>query len=503
MVFSSLSFLIFIMVFFPLFFLSGKRLRPAVLMSASLFFYMHVRTFYIIVTIIWIFVNYFILFRLYAAVNSGCVNSRRKKFYFAAGLCFNILALIVFKYDYFLTDNANALLHAIKPSISLPYVNLLVPLGISFITFKSISFLIEVYNGNYKNKIGLFNYSQYILFFPGVLAGPIDRPAKLMPQLENLNRDFDSADFRKGLGFILMGLFQKAVIADRISLLISGGLNNPRNSTGAELLLFVLLYSVQIYCDFAGYSNMAIGAAKLFGIDIMQNFDRPYFAKSISEFWRKWHISLSSWLRDYLFLPLAFRYTRKFTEKSFSVKNIDRYSYVIAVLVTMLIAGVWHGAGWTFIVWGLLLAFYMIFGFYTKKIRRRIFKKIGFGQNSPLKSFIQISVNFILITFAWIFFRAQDLSSALITIRKILYIPFGNYSPGAEHQTIFSFEMIIAIVLVLAYFTIEYLQYSGREINKSINSMPAVLRYSFYFFAVCFILIAGYFSTIQFIYAQF
>jgi alginate O-acetyltransferase complex protein AlgI len=503
MVFSSLSFLIFIMVFFPLFYLSGKKLKPAVLMIANLFFYMHVQTFYIIATVIWIFINYFIIFRLFSAVNSGFVNSRLKKFYFTAGLCFNILALIVFKYDYFLTDNANTILHAIKPSLSLPYVSLLIPLGISFITFKSISFLIEVYNGNYKNKIGLFNYSQYILFFPGVMAGPIDRPGKLMPQLENLNRDFASADIKKGLGFILWGLFQKAVIADRISLLISGGLNNPSNSTGGELLLFVLLYSVQIYCDFAGYSNMAIGAAKLFGIDVMQNFDRPYFAKSISEFWRKWHISLSSWLRDYLFLPLAFRYTRKFTERKFSVKNIDKYSYIIAVLVTMLIAGIWHGAGWTFIAWGLLLAFYMIFGFYTKKIRRRIFKKIGFGQNSSVKSFIQILVNFILITFAWIFFRAPGLSSALITIKKILYIPFGNISLPAGHPAVFSTEMIITIVLVLVYFTIEFLQYSGRETIKSINSMPAVLRYSFYIFAVCFILIAGYFSTIQFIYARF
>ena len=524
MLFSSIAFLIFLMIFFPLFYLSGKKARPVVFMLSSLFFYMNTQTFYIAVTILWILANFFFISKLKnlsdkslpqrsserspersSAEVLSAAKRKRKKFYFISGVCFNVFALFFFKYTLFLTDNANSLIHIFIPSFSLPYLSILIPLGISFITFKSISFLIEIYRGNYNKSVGLFNYAQYILFFPGVLAGPIDRPGKLMPQLENLKQDLNINDLKKGLAFILWGLFQKAVIADRIGLLINGGLNNPENSSGGELLIFVFLYSVQIYCDFAGYSNIALGTAKLFGIDIMQNFERPYFSKSIGEFWRKWHISLSSWLRDYLFLPLAYKYARKLTLRNLELKSVERYSYVMSVLITMLIAGFWHGAGWTFVFWGFLMAFYMIFGFYTKKFRRRffaeLFRKAGFKYNSKIKAVIQTSVNFLLITFAWIFFRAESFSSAIITIRKILMNPFENVS------SVFSHEMIFAGFLVFVYFTIEYLQNKKPRIikssAKSINAVPAVYRFVLYVFAAFFIFSAGYFSISQFIYAQF
>lgn len=420
-----------------------------------------------------------------------------KKFVFVLFISLNIIVLLCFKYLNFLSSNLSFIfnLEFLKNKNSL--LDVFLPVGLSFITFKNISYLIEIYRGNIETENSISKYSLYITFFPTVLAGPIERPNPFMTKLGNLSDGLDLKNLEKGIYFILLGVFQKTVIADRLMPYVNDGFANYLHIYGLGMVLIILFYSIQLYCDFSGYSNIALGSAKLFGIDVMQNFNIPYITKSLSEFWRKWHISLSSWLRDYLFLPVAYFTARKLSKRNFSNKNVENYSYITGIIITMLIAGVWHGANWTFVIWGGMIGLFMVIGFLLRKVRRKIWKKFKVSNNSRIKEFIQVIFTFGTVSFCWIFFKSSNVNQA-VSIIKHVFSDFFFFRINIPYN-----DLIFISVLIILYFAYEFLQYRGIITNTKIFNLNLPLKITIALSLFLFIIIFGYFSSSQFIYFKF
>jgi D-alanyl-lipoteichoic acid acyltransferase DltB (MBOAT superfamily) len=346
----------------------------------------------------------------------GSDTFKNKKFLLSLGIVLVCFILAFFKYYNSLNEFVvNLIFSGTKQP--LPYISILLPVGLSFHTFQVISYMTEVYRCNFKPEKNFGIFSLYVLFFPKVISGPIERPQNLLPQFRK-HYIFDFENFKIGAMLMAFGFFKKAVIADRLAMVVDGSYNSISDQTGSSLLIATLFYSLQIYCDFSGYTDIAIGSARIMGFKLSENFNSPYFSKSITEFWTRWHISLSTWLRDYLFLPLAYKTVRLVKNKIFRIKP-EVWSYIIATLITMFICGIWHGDTWAFVIWGSLHGIYLTSSF----IKGRIYKKykIKISKNYPAV-FLRTSVTFLLVTFAWIFFRAADVSIAFLLIKKIFSV---------------------------------------------------------------------------------
>ena len=348
MVFNSVKFLFFFVIVITIYFSIPHRFRWIWLLGASYYFYMSWKPLYIFLIVITTLITY------YAAIRMGQTDlrSRRKKFLFFS-LLSNLGLLFVFKYYNFFNDSLRTLFQEYHLFYRIPSFDLILPLGISFYIFKSLSYTIDVYRGDKAPERHLGFFALYVSFFPQLLAGPIERATRFLPQLYE-KFDFDYPRVTKGLKLMLWGLFQKMVIADNLATLVDSVYNDPSHHQGISLILATFFFAFQIYCDFSGYSDIAIGAAQVLGIKTMDNFNRPYFSKSIPEFWRRWHISLSTWFRDYFYIPLGGNRV-----------SIPRWYFNL--FFVMLICGFWHGANWTFIVWGGLHGFYLaIFSDHTR-----------------------------------------------------------------------------------------------------------------------------------------
>ena len=306
-----------------------------------------------------------------------------RKRWFIAGLIINIGVLGIFKYFNFFINSFIDLVAVFGYDLSESTTKIILPLGISFYTFLSISYIIEIYRNNLKADRNIINVLLTLGFFPIILAGPIQRPISLLPQI-SARREFNYNQAVDGLRQILWGLFVKVVVADNLAFEVDNIFKNVSDLAGSTLLLGIVLYSVQIYADFSGYSNMAIGTAKLFGISLMRNFAYPYFARDITEFWKRWHISLTTWFRDYVFLPISFNISWKIkTEKVLLIKS-DHFIYIIAGIVVWFLTGLWHGANYTFIIWGLIHAFFLIFYHLQRKSRTKLLKSLAINNDSFL-----------------------------------------------------------------------------------------------------------------------
>lgn len=407
MLFNSIPFLIFFPVVTALFFLLPHKFRWFLLLAASCFFYMFFKPVYILILAFTIVIDYFAGIWL-----ENEPDKKQRKKYLILSLIANIGVLAVFKYYNFLGDNFNGLASVLGWHVNIPHLKILLPIGLSFHTFQAMSYTIEVYRGNQKAERHFGIYALYVMFYPQLVAGPIERPQNVIHQFY-VRQKFDYNNAVLGMNLIVYGLFKKIVVADRLSEYVNSVYGNIGNASTLSALLAVVFFSFQIYCDFSGYSDIARGTARFMGFNLMVNFNRPYVATTISEFWSRWHISLSTWFRDYLYIPLG-------------GNRVSKWKWYRNLLIVFLVSGLWHGANWTFIVWGALHGFYTIFALLTKGPREGIAKASGITRIPWLYKFIKQVVVFILVTFAWIFFRAENFHKAKQVIGKLFEFNFSH-----------------------------------------------------------------------------
>jgi D-alanyl-lipoteichoic acid acyltransferase DltB (MBOAT superfamily) len=349
---------------------------------------------------------------------------------------------------------------------------------------------VDVYNQNAKAEKHLGYLALYISFFPQILAGPIDRAVRFIPELRK-KINFDIHRVISGFQLVVYGIFKKMVIADRLAIFVNEVFKSPEHQ-GINLIFAAYFYAFQIYCDFSGYSDIAIGISRILGFKSMDNFDYPYFSKSMTQFWNRWHISLSTWLRDYLFLPIAYAVMRPIkTPKLYKIKA-ETWGYVIGMFITMFLGGLWHGAHWTFVIWGSLHGIYLVAGYISKKARKKWIKKIKLNKVPRLRHFISVFITFNLVSFAWIFFRAESFAKAFNYIKDIrLVIP----QQGVVH-------LIYNIILLSIFILVEIL-YKNREKSKWLQRIPAVVKIAGFALFICLIIVFAVDTSNEFIYFQF
>lgn len=487
MLFNSLSFAIFLpIVYFLYWFVTSKslRLQNILLLVSSYYFYACWDWRFLFLLMFSTVLDYYTGIKM-----SDSTNQNSKKFWFWLSVSINLGFLGVFKYyNFFAESFADAI--SIFGFHADPWVlSVVLPVGISFYTFHGLSYVIDIYKDRIKAEKNFVDYSVFVSFFPLLVAGPIERATHLLPQIQR-ERKFDYSKSVDGLRQILWGLFKKIVIADQCAEYANLIFNDYADYSGSTLLLGAIFFTFQIYGDFSGYSDIALGTARLFGIELLQNFSFPYFSRDIAEFWRRWHISLSTWFRDYLYIPLG-------GSKGGTWMRI-RNTFIIFI-----VSGFWHGANWTFIIWGFLNALFImpsiIFG--TNRNNLEIVAK---GRYLPtLKEFLQISFTFLLTVFAWIFFRANDLGHAFAFIKSMLF-GFLNFSQYGE-----TFDLIfnkIGFYLFVFIFLFIIIEWSGRENKFAISSLGfnwwKPFRLAFYItLALIVLLFSG--SKEEFIYFQF
>ena len=363
----------------------------------------------------------------------------------------NLGILGVFKYFNFFVKSAQATLSGLGLNIDFLHLNIVLPVGISFYTFKTLSYTIDVYRRKLEPTHSLLDYALFVSFFPNLVAGPIDRARNLLPQIANLKTP-SRQQVREGLILIPIGLFKKVLIGDAAARIVNNIFGQPDLYRSPELLAGLILFSIQVYADFSGYSNIARGVAKLFGVELMKNFEQPYLSRSFSEFWRRWHISLSSWISDYLFNPLISIVLRRLERlKLRSIKVEMRIAYPFSVMTTMLLCGLWHGAGFTYIVWGglhgLFLAMERLLVYGNKAISMR--PRIR-GPNSLMRLLIGLASTQFLVIFAWLFFRAKSLSQAGYFLNKFVHWQ-GSDLTGRFAVIVLFFGLMMLILDVAEY----------------------------------------------------
>ncbi|MBN2215309.1 MAG: MBOAT family protein [Bacteroidales bacterium] len=479
MLFNSLEFIFFFPIVVALYFALNPKYRWIMLLLASYYFYMCWNYKYVVLILFTTTVNYF------AGMGIGTTSSKfRKNLYLVLGVSSSLLVLFFFKYFNFFGDSVNYLFSRFNIFYRIPAYDVLLPVGISFFTFQTLSYTIDIYFGKEKVEYHFGIFALFVSFFPQLVAGPIERSTNLLPQFKKENK-LSYNNIRDGLVFILWGYFKKVVIADRLSEYVNIVYNNPESFGGWHNIIATLFFSFQIYCDFSGYSDIAIGTAKMMSIDLMTNFRRPYFAMNIREFWKRWHISLSTWFKDYFYIPLG-------------GNRVSRSRMYFNLFVTFLLSGLWHGANWTFVIWGALHGFYLIFAIWTRNIREKINQTIGLTKHPNFHKFWQICITFLLVYFAWIFFRANSLSDAVLIIKRTF-----DFTMSTDLNLYrISSEFYIAIASIIFLFITE-LMIEYFHLTDKIKLMPRVIKYAMLMIMLASIFVIGVWEEVDFLYFQF
>ncbi len=480
MIFNSLEFAVFFISVFWVYFAISVKYRWALLLFASYVFYASWNPLYTVLIIGSTFVDYMAGVKIEEAESK-----RNKKFYLSVSLVSNLGLLAFFKYYGFFANETNWLLEAIGLSSRVPMFQILLPVGISFYTFQTMSYSIDVYRGALKAERHLGLFALYVSFFPQLVAGPIERSTRLLPQLRNLG-GFDYGRVREGFQLIYWGLFKKIVVADWLADYVNAIYGNPSDSSGLSCLLATLFFGFQIYYDFSAYSEIARGCAKIFGVDLMINFRTPYFSTSIQEFWQRWHISLSTWFRDYVYFPLGG-----------SRAAFPRV--LMNILIVFAISGIWHGANWTFLIWGLLHGVALVMLLSTTGFRERVFLRAGLSKTSFLRRGIGMSLTFTFVMLTWIFFRADNLGDAMEIFSKLgdiypISVGGGQIAAGLSRGN-FIF-LFIGILMITA------LESRGIVFRIFRSSRP-LYRWTFYLFLGVVMITAGHYQPSEFVYFQF
>lgn len=478
MLFNSLEFFVFFPIVVALYYLMPHKYRWALLLLASCYFYMVFVPVYILILGFTIVVDYF------AGMWLEDTHGKGRKWLLIASIIANTGVLAVFKYYNFLNENLTVLLHGVNFQNPIPYLSILLPIGLSFHTFQAMSYTIEVYRGNEKAERNFGIYALYVMYFPQLVAGPIERPQNMLWQFHKQHQ-FDYRNFTEGLKHIIWGLFKKVVIADRVSEYVNVVYNNPQDHHGTQLLMATLFFSFQIYCDFSGYSSIAIGTSRIFGINLMTNFRRPYLADSIKDFWKRWHISLSSWFKDYLYIPLG-------------GNRVPVMRGYFNLFIVFLVSGLWHGANWTFVIWGALHGFYSVFATLSQPVRNKVNHFIRIDRLPSLHRFFQILITFCLASFAWIFFRAANFDDAMYIVTNIFRVE----TFSGLNLFKFSADMYLSFALVALLLFIEILE-EKFHLSESLKLSPVAVRYSVYAAGIIAMMVLGVWKSADFIYFQF
>ncbi len=471
MLFNSLY---FIFVFFPIvtfgYFMLPWKWRWFWLLAASCLFYMFFVPKYILILAVTILIDY-----VAGRVMESCRPERRRMF-LVMSIVSNLGMLFFFKYFNFFSENLHQAAEALGWNMPIPYLSIILPIGLSFHTFQSLSYVIEVYRGRQKAERHLGIFALYVMFYPQLVAGPIERPQNLLPQFHE-RHDFDYAKFVSGLQLVMWGLFKKTVVADRAAVFVNQIYGNLSAYHGSHYLLATVLFAFQIYGDFSGYSDIARGLARTMGFELMRNFRAPYLAASISEFWQRWHISLSSWFRDYVYISLG-------------GNRVSQSRNYFNLFVTFLLSGLWHGANWTYVIWGSLNGLYLIAQKYLgERFRVRVAHVWA------------VAVNFVLVCLTWVFFRAASLSDAM---RVLSSIAREGLDWAALRPYVLSNSMhltLVAVFIGLLCFC-DWLAFGGGAVRFK-PMRPLIWRPALTVLALTAVLIFGRFANTQFIYFQF
>jgi alginate O-acetyltransferase complex protein AlgI len=488
--FSSFEYAVFLpIVFFLYWFVVNKNLRRQnlLLLLASYIFYGWWDYRFLILLISITVFNYVTGLSIDLNKSLG-----KRKLLLILGLVINIGVLCLFKYFNFFIDSFSDFISLFGYTIPKSSMRIILPLGISFYTFLSLSYIIDIYKKNLRANSNIIEVLLSLSFFPIILAGPIQRPSSLLPQISRA-RSFNYDKAIDGLRQILWGLFVKIAVADNLAPEVDKIFQSYSDFNGSTLFLGIILYTLQIYADFSGYSNIAIGTAKLFGFDLMQNFAYPYFSRDITEFWKRWHISLTSWFRDYVFLPISFFLSFKIMNERILLIKKDQFIYILASIITWFLTGLWHGPSYSFILWGLINGFFLIIYRLQLKPRKRLFKKLGINNNSIALIWIETIITLVIIMLAWIFFRTDNTRQALSYIKGILTV------------SLFSMPQLMpvkAILFSMIFIFSEWIQRKKEHALQLDKVEWPLLRWLIYLGCICLILFLGG-GYQKFIYFQF
>jgi alginate O-acetyltransferase complex protein AlgI len=478
MLFNSIEFLIFFSIVVVLYFSIAHKYRWVLLLAASYYFYMSWKAEYILLILFTTSVTY-----ACSILMDKTKTLKKRKLFLYVSLTINLGVLFFFKYFNVLNNELSELLRSYSIQYNYEGLNIILPLGISFYTFQTIGYNLDVFYGVRKPEKHFGVFALYVSFFPQLIAGPIERTSSLLPQFYEKHK-VDFQRFFIGFKYILWGLFKKIVIADRLVPYINEGFNNVDLYSGSTLLFATFLFAIQLYADFSAYSEMAKGIAKIMGFDLMQNFNHPFISKNITEFWRRWHISLSFWLRDYLYMPLLF-----------SKKKWGQLAAVYALFITFILVGIWHGSKVTFLILGLLQAIALVYELYSKKWRDKISKRI------PLVIYNNVSIflTFLYVLYSFSFFKVHSLSDALI-MNKAFFTSLFEFDDlflfaAKVGGSRFIFSMILCFMFII--FDIWIFKQIVKQKDGSIN------KFILYPFILALILLFGYFGEVEFIYFQF
>lgn len=460
MLFNSLQYILFFFAFFLILFSLPNAARKPWLLVASCYFYMVFKPVYLLILFIVILIDFF--------AGKQIENSaKHKKSWLILSLVSNLGILAFYKYYNFLNENISTIADFFGLENHIPALDIILPIGLSFHTFQAMSYTIEVYRDKLKAEKNLMNYSLYVLYFPQLVAGPIERPQELLPQLQT-SFHFKFSNLTSGLFRISIGFFKKVVIADRLALFVDPVYNHLSEHSGLSILMATLFFAFEIYCDFSGYTDIALGTSQIMGITLMENFKNPYTATSLREFWNRWHISLSSWFRDYVYIPLG-------GNRTSSIR------WAFNLLIVFFLSGLWHGARWNFVAWGLVHGTLLI-------CERLIQKKIKIR----LPSFLAGTLVFTCTCFAWVFFRANGIQDAFLAIEKICQVSLQD-----QLSTVFNTnELIFAFILILLLISSEtFIKKSQFRNQFALIFLSCILILLSYLF--------GEFNYKEFIYFQF
>lgn len=473
MLFNSLSFCLFLPVVVLAYYLIPQRFRWVLLLAASYFFYMCWNPYYVVLILLSTGVDYWAALKMEKAEEQ-----KQKKKFLMLSILVNLGLLLFFKYYNFFAGTLNDIFLASGSAPRVPLYDILLPVGISFYTFQTLSYTIDVYRGKRQAERHLGIFALYVAFFPQLIAGPIERSTSLIPQLKQ-SIAFIPENFSKGMCLIIFGLFKKVVIADRLAVYVDFVYSAPAVVLPGTMAVACLFFAFQIYCDFSGYSDIAIGSAKLLGIDLMENFRRPYFARNLQDFWSRWHISLSTWFRDYVYFPLGGNKCPKFRTS-------------LNIMAVFAVSGLWHGANWTFVVWGLLHGVFLLISKFGSGLKPVKWSSMSFGR---IHVFVSVLLTFIFLCISWVFFRSGSLSEAITVLGKLTQIT--DFKPNFEKHSIlgiFGLAVLLLVEIKQEYFADKF---------SFMSRGTPFFNYVIYPVVIVLILTIGVFDGSQFIYFQF
>jgi len=500
MLFNSFNFLVFFPIVVIVYLGLPKRIRYIWLLIASYFFYMCWNPKYIILIVFSTFVTYLSSIFIDKLNHSDRANiDFKKKIVVAGSFIINIGILIFFKYFDFLLSNINIILKQFHMLPIENHFNIILPVGISFFTFQALSYTVDVYRGDVEVERNFFKYALFVSFFPQLVAGPIERSKNLVKQINIVpyQKLWNFKRISNGLVIMLWGYFLKLVIADRTAILVNTVFDNFEQYGMVQLILAAFGFALQIYCDFSSYSTIAIGAAQVMGFRLMENFNTPYFARSVPEFWRRWHISLSTWFKDYLYIPLG-------------GNRCSRWRNRVNLMITFLVSGLWHGADWTYIIWGALHGFYQIIGKMTVPLKKKVNQRLHTKTESISYQLGQIIITFLLVSFAWIFFRANSVSDAFQYIYRIFsdinpWTLFDGslYTLGLEQK-----ECMVLIVSIIILLLVDLVKFRrNQQLDVFLGEQCIWFRWGvliiLFFMTILFGIYGSGYNASQFIYFQF